>query len=189
MVNKLSILSKWLESKRINLTKPYIKGDVLDVGCGPATNYRSLKNKIGAYYGIEYDKKHVEKLKKMYPKAKFFSKDLDKDNLDLKKKFDTVVSLAVIEHIYNQKHFIEQLIKNLKPKGRLVLTTPTPFGNDIVHRFGAWIGLFSKVQGDDHIVLYNKKRFQLVAKDFNLRLVKYKSFQLGCNQMVIFQKK
>ncbi len=70
---------------------------------------------------------------------------------------------------------------------RLLVTTPTPFGNDIVHRLGAAIGLFAKAAADDHIVIYNRQRFEILAKEFDLKLERYESFGFGCNQLAILR--
>ena len=76
----------------------------------------------------------------------------------------------------------------MKPGGRLVITTPTNFGNDVVHRAGSLIGLFSKVARDDHISIFNRKRFEVFANECGLEVELYRFFQFGCNQLVILQK-
>ena len=58
----------------------------------------------------------------------------------------------------------------LKPNGRIVLTTPTVIGNDLVHRLGASVGLFSQDAQDDHIVIFNKRRFEVLANEVGLDL-------------------
>ena len=73
--------------------------------------------------------------------------------------------IAIIEHIWNQRFLFEQVLKNLKPSGKIVITTPTPFGNDFVHALGAKVGLFAKSAVDDHIMIYNKKRFKFWLKN------------------------
>ena len=72
-------------------------------------------------------------------------RNLGKDPLDLDRKFDVVLMVALIE----------QIIDHLKPGGKIVITTPTMFGNDIVHRIGAKFGLFSKSAVDDYVVTIN----------------------------------
>lgn len=183
------LLSSWLHKMRTNRVVSFIKGDVLDLACGPATGLGLAGDRINKYYGVEYDLKTVELLRVRYPEAKFFQKDLDEDFLDFDIKFDVILLIAVIEHIFNQKHLFKEIIKSLKPGGKIVMTTPTPFGNDIIHRFGGKLGLFSKVATDDHIVIFNKKRLQIVAKEFGLKIEKYQRFQLGCNQLVVLTKK
>ena len=181
----MALMSGYIRNQRLNAVKPYIKGDVLDIACGQANVLLHFGEKINNYTGIEFSETRVKELKSKYPTAEFFAKDLDEDDLMLSNKFDVILMIALIEHIYNQKHLFAQILKNLKPSGKIVITTPTPFGNDIIHRYGANLGLFSKAAADDHIVIYNKKRFQILAKDFRLSIDAYKRFQLGCNQLVV----
>lgn len=68
--------------------------------------------------------------------------------------------VAVIEHIWNQKFLLDQVVNILNPSGRLIITTPSPFGNDVVHAIGANLGLFAKSAVADHIVIYNRRRFK-----------------------------
>lgn len=185
----MGALSGWLQKRRTGLLGDYIEGDVLEIGCGSAITLDMYDSKIKGYVGIEYSADDVKKLKKKYPQAKFFQRDLDTDQLHLNKKFDTIISLAVMEHIFNQKFSFEELLKHLKPDGRIIITTPTPLGNDIVHRLGSRLGLFDREHHDDHIVIYNKERFGVLAQEFNAKIEKYKKFQLGCNQLVVIAKK
>jgi SAM-dependent methyltransferase len=185
----MGLLSKWLHNIRTKLVSPYVEGDILDVGCGPATNLLISQHKIKKYVGIEYDHSLVKELNEKYREASFCQKDLDLDNFDFDMKFDRVLLIAVIEHIFNQKHLLNECLKCLKPDGKIIITTPTIFGNDIIHRLGASIGLFSKDASEDHIIIYNKKRFEILANEFNLKIKKYKKFELGCNQLVILTRK
>ena len=70
----------------------------------------------------------------------------------------------------------------------MVLTTPTPFGNDVVHCLGAKVGLFSSVAADDHIAIFNRKRPEIFAGEFGLELVEHRTFQVGCNQVAVLQR-
>lgn len=76
----------------------------------------------------------------------------------------------------------------LKPSGKLIVTTPTPFGNDVVHAIGGSLGLFAKSAVTDHVVIYNRRRFKILENEFNLKLTKYKQFQFFCNQLAVFEK-
>lgn len=187
-VNKKYIFTKLIRDIRTDLVAPYVEGDVLDLGCGQASYLEICGNKINRYYGIEMNKDRVKILKDKYPDQKFFYKNLDEDKLDFDVNFDTIILVAVIEHLFNQKHVMQEIIKNMKKDSKLIITTPTPFGNDIVHVLGGMIGLFSKEAVADHIVIYNKLRFKMLAKEFNLKIEKYKKFEFGCNQLVIMSK-
>jgi cyclopropane fatty-acyl-phospholipid synthase-like methyltransferase len=40
------------------------------------------------------------------------------------KKYDLIIAVEVIEHLYSTRHFLEETKKKLKKKGLLILTTP-----------------------------------------------------------------
>ena len=183
----MALFSNYMTRIRLNKALPYVKGSVLDLGCGDARVLEYLANKIELYYGIEHTQQWIDKLKKRYPKNNFLCLDLDEDGLDIDTKFDTVLLLAIIEHIYNQKHLAKEILKKLKPDGKIIITTPTPFG-DWIHRMGSKFGLFAKSADDHHPVIYNKHRFGVLAKHFNLKIEKYKLFEFGCNQLVILTR-
>lgn len=186
------LLSPYLRNKRTSMISPYLQGDILDIGCGPARNLEVLKKNekpFSSYTGIELDPLLVDDLKLKFSAYDFFSVDLDTQVIPVSKKFDVIILLAVIEHIFNLKFLFSQLSDLLKPTGIIVLTTPTPFGNDVVHRLGASIGLFDREGGqDDHIVIFNQKRLQILGKEVGLTLKEYRTFQFGCNQLAVYQR-
>lgn len=186
------ILSNYLSKARSKKIIPFLKGNVLDIGCGQAANYRLSKEldlPIQSYTGIEYDPKRIKSLKIEFPEAKFFAVDLDKEEIPKEKQYDTILLLAVVEHIFNLKFLFEQIYDLLEDGGVVVITTPSPFGNDFVHKIGTMLGLFDKEGGqEDHIVIFNKKRLQILANEVGLVVDKYQRFQLGCNQLAVFKK-
>lgn len=185
----MGLLSKWLHKTRTHVVASYVDGAVLDLGCGEdATILKIVSGKIEKFYGIDIEQSIITQLNERHPKAKFFVRNLDEDNFNLDIKFDRILLVAVIEHLFNQKHLFKEILKYLKPSGKIIITSPTYFGNDIIHRWGSSIGLFSNDSNDDHIVIYNKQRFKILAKEFNLKIEKYEKFELGCNQLVILTK-
>lgn len=58
------------------------------------------------------------------------------ETLELGEGFDTVVAGEVIEHLANPGLFLERVKAHLKPGGRVVLSTPVPFG--LLHLLYAW---------------------------------------------------
>ena len=183
----IGILTPFIREQRKNRVKPYVHGDVLDLGCGQADFYDICKKKIISYHGIDGDPAVVARMKKKYPQATFSELDFDEDTFSLNKTFDTILMVGLVEHLYNQKHVMKEAKKYLKSNGIIVITTPTPLGNDIFHRIGSSLRLFSPAARDDHVVIYNKKRFQILAKDLDFKILKYRTFQFGCNQIVVLQ--
>jgi len=184
----MALLSKKLTQWRHEMIRPYIHGDILDLGCGEAVILKEFADSIDHYCGIEWSLKHIENVLKRFPEARMEQRNLDKDQFNLDKQFDVVLMVALIEHIWNQRFIFEQVIDHLKPGGKIVITTPTPFGNDIVHRIGARMGLFAQSAVDDHMVIYNKLRFLSLAREFDLKIEVYRTFQFFCNQLVVLEK-
>ena len=103
--------------------------------------------------------------------------------------FCAVPKAVVIWEIWvNLKHLGNGFTRALKPRGQVILTTPTPFGNDVVHRVGAMLGLFSQTAVDDHIVIFNRKRLEIFAKEAGMQLISHRLFQIGCNQLALLEK-
>ena len=168
--------------------RPFVHGDVLDLGCGPAVMLELCRDRTKSYCGVDRSAATIEKLRASHPESSFHQRDLDGEDLNLARQFDVVLMLALVEHIFNHKYLFEQAIRHLKPDGRIVITTPTYFGNDVVHRLGAAVGLFAKSAADDHIVIYNKQRFRILANELNLRLLHFKLFEFGCNQLAVLAR-
>ncbi len=181
----MPLLSEHIRNIRLDKVKPLIQGDVLDLGCGSALAKTRFAAQIRRYVGVERDKILVEGLTQKFPDAEFHVRDLDIDPLNFGTSFDTVLMLALIEHVFNQKQLLGEVVKSLKPGGKIIITTPTVFGNDVVHRIGSAFGLFAKTAVDDHIVIFNRKRLDILANEFGLRLAAYSKFELGCNQLAV----
>ncbi|WP_411817544.1 class I SAM-dependent methyltransferase [Hyphococcus sp. DH-69] len=184
----MGILSKHLSDARLAKIKPYIQGDLLDIGCQRGQLGQLVDDQITSYTGVDISADAISAARNENPHAQFVALNIDQDPLPFREEFDTIVMSALIEHIFNLRLLGEGLSQALKPGGRIVLTTPTPFGNDVVHRIGAMLGLFSKEAADDHIVIFNRKRCEIFAQEFGLKLADYKLFQMGCNQLAVLEK-
>jgi len=184
----MALMSRYLAEARIKRAGPYIEGDVLDLGCASGEILRDFGHCITSYTGVDYDERFIEELKTDNPGSTFLACNLDDESLEFDRAFDCVVMLAIVEHLFNQKLVFTQVRQLLRPGGRVVITTPTPFGNDVVHRLGAAIGLFAKSAVDDHIVIYNRHRFTILADEVGFEVERYESFQFGCNQFVVLAR-
>lgn len=184
-------LTNYLRRKRLAMVSDFLRGDVLEIGCGNASLFDAFggQSHIKSYTGMEHAPSTVEELRSRYPEARFIQGDLEALTWQLgEAQYDTIVGLAVIEHIWNQRSFFENLISLLRPGGRIVLTTPTPLGNDLVLTLAAKVGLVREDMISDHIVIYNKKRFIHVATEFEIDLIYYKKFQFCLNQVAVYSK-
>lgn len=103
---------------------PYIMGSVAEIGCGEGFGIGLLSPSANDYLAI--DKFHSTAVENYSndPKVHFRQMEvppftgLDEDF------FDVVVSFQVIEHIKNDREFIKEIWRILKPGGVAVITTP-----------------------------------------------------------------
>lgn len=174
------ILSPFLRLQRINAVKPYLRGKVLDYGCGSGKLASLISPE--SYWGYDCDENIIRVASTNYPDHHFQMKAPDFGQV-----FDTVVSLAVIEHVSNPKSFLDELIGFLKPdcQSRIILTTPYP-SFEKIHTTGAKLGIFSRHASEEHQILLNKKTIVDLAETCHIKLIDYHRFLWGANQLAIF---
>lgn len=175
-------LSPFLRRKRITAALPYLQGRVLDFGCGSGALAQWLPP--DRYLGMEIDHESIERAQ-----ANHLSHRFHHGNGGVDEKFDTVVSLAVIEHVRDPSDFLRTLSAYLSPgsDARIVVTTPHP-SMDWVHESGAKIGLFSWHASDEHEQLLGENELRIAGASAGLDLVVYKRFLLGANQIAVFRR-
>lgn len=103
--------------------KPFIKGNLLELGCGEGRGVELLAPLADSYVGIDKIKSIIDRLKEKYPDFTFmdgvFPPFPFEDN-----SFDTIVTFQVIEHVKDDEGFIKEIHRVLKPGGQALITTP-----------------------------------------------------------------
>lgn len=176
------LFSPWLRGQRINAVLPFIKGRVLDVGAGSG----ALAQWVGAdrYHGVEIDSASLHIARQACPRH-LFTVEMPRET----ELFDTIVALAVIEHVKDPAVFLEVLSRHLETHvdACIVISTPHPSA-DLVHTVGSRMGLFSRHAHEEHEQLLNRNRLDILAVAMGLRLALYRRFQFGMNQLAVFQR-
>lgn len=109
------------------LPQPLSGKRILDVGCGNgywSNRIRELGG--GEVIGIDASTQGIEIARSQYPGVRFeqvLMNDQILTDLD-SAPFDGVISVEVIEHIFDPRGFVKSCFQALKPGGTLVLTTP-----------------------------------------------------------------
>jgi len=178
-----AILSTYIQERRMEAAKPYLKGDILDLGCGYGHLIPYLVPDQD-YTGVDKNINIINLMRERYSNKEFICCDLEKESLASNHLFDTIVLLAIIEHLSEPKPFFSTLRKNLKPAGRIVFTTPTPLGH-FVHRKGSILGLFYAEAAKDHKTVFNRDRLNHILKDQGFRIIIYHTFLWGNNQLCV----
>ena len=164
---------------------PYLRGDVLELGCGSSPVITRLQPGQ-PYVGVDWRADAVGELRARYPRYEFYERDIDTQPLALPSRFDTVVLLAVIEHLRRPEHLFAQLCGVLRPGGRVVMTSPSAWGNRL-HGWGAQVGLFSREAADEHYSIFSRAGLEARIRPHGLALVAFRYFELGCNQLFVCQ--
>ena len=105
--------------------KPLNKLNILDIGCGGGLLCEPLKRLGGNMTGIDASKNNIEvaKLhaKEMGLKIEYIHSS--PENLKLKKKFEVILIMEVIEHVSNVDFFIEKCSSLINKDGIMFVAT------------------------------------------------------------------
>jgi SAM-dependent methyltransferase len=178
-----AVFSPFLQRLRFNTIQPFLVGDILDLGCGRAkiTAYLQTDQR---YVGVESTPQSMRYLRSHFPQHQFYMYDLDRDILEVPGQFDTILLVAVLEHLANPDNLMGQVPALLQPGGNLVITTPSPLG-DRVHRLGARFNLFSRAAVEDHEIIYTPATLEQLLAHHHFKLARYRPFLMGGNQLFI----
>lgn len=176
------LLSPFLRDRRIKAAYPYLKGKILDIGCGAG----HLAHYVDAnqYVGVDPDPVSLALARTQFPHHRFL---LLEDILT--ESFDTIIALAVIEHVPDPVSFLVSLRDRLtdSPDNRIVCTTPHPT-MEWIHRIGAKVGIFSRSANEEHEVLLDRKTLTETGENAKLELKHYSRFLFGANQIAVYAK-
>jgi len=179
MADQISgLLSPFLRAQRIRVARPYLRGSVLDFGCGVGVLGSYVRK--GDYTGVDIDRECVE----IAARNNIGHRCILESELVDSEQFDTIVSLAVIEHVADPAGMLQRFKSMLKPGGHIVLTTPNPL-LDAAHGLGARIGLFGEEAHQEHVSLLNSASIRDLARIVDLELSVYHRFLFGANQLVV----
>ncbi len=103
--------------------KPFINGDLLELGCGEGRGVELLAPLASSYTGIDKIKEVVDRLGAKYPDYTFsdgvFPPFPFEDN-----SFDSIITFQVIEHVKEDEDFVKEIYRVLKPGGVALMSTP-----------------------------------------------------------------
>ncbi|SCC79449.1 class I SAM-dependent methyltransferase [Saliniramus fredricksonii] len=176
------LFSPFLKNQRIRAARPHLSGRVLDVGCGSGSLAELVEP--DRYLGVEIDSASMTIARQLFPAHRFVG-ELPPPG----ENFDTVVALAVIEHVPHPGQFLCELAGRLADTAaaRIVCTTPHP-SLEWVHTIGARIGLFSRAANEEHETLLDRRALERVGREAGLTLATYQRFLGGANQLAVYAR-
>ena len=183
-------LIRYAMRRRNTIVKPYLKGSVLDIGCGGAF----LTNFIlpGSYVGVDGNQRLVQQLKEAKPAYEFYCINVDTREgafklASLNISFDIITLLAVVEHLNHPQIVFNACSLLMRDNGILAITTPTPLG-DSVGRLAARISSAGRKAMFPHVRLYTPQDLDGLLAPLKFKLIHYRKFLFGANQPFIYSK-
>lgn len=148
------------------------QGRVLEIGCGIAGIVPYLPEGV-EYIGTDISEYGLERAREIYKQPNVKFKVMSADSLAFKDSyFDFVIGFNVIEHYRKPKAVLDEILRVLRPGGRLVLTgpnldLPTSLSNGIRHR-SKWYKMYTKIlRLFDYIGrIFGYLRFRTIAENF-----------------------
>ena len=160
MIDSRMPLEKLLQKLRFARVKNILSGDVLDFGGNEGELSQFVQ---GEYTIVNYDHSPMSG-----------------------KKFDTIVLLAVIEHINVEDVYsiFNKFSNHLKKDGKIILTTPTPQSKWLLELL-AGLHILDKQNIEEHKHYWDQKDINDLAIKNGFKVIKYEKFQFGFNQFAI----
>lgn len=130
-INKDYIFTPYRVQRKMNFVKnniyPVNNMYILDAGCGfgeiIADIYQNFKDYNPVFTDCDISTPMINSAKKRFENAEYILSAVEDipfpDNT-----FDYVISVAVLAHVIDQKKAIREMVRVLKPCGKLIITTP-----------------------------------------------------------------
>jgi 2-polyprenyl-3-methyl-5-hydroxy-6-metoxy-1,4-benzoquinol methylase len=168
------------------MVEPYVRGRVLDIGCG----FTHLPDRLVAdqtYVGVDVVAEAVRLSQARYPQHAFYHCDVDRAPLSLPldgQAFDTILLMAVVEHLSSPREILRAVRPYLAPGGQLLLTTPSPLG-DWVHRAGSRVKLFYPEHVVQHVKIFGRRALLELLTDCGFEVAAFHYFEGWINQLAV----
>jgi SAM-dependent methyltransferase len=97
--------------------------DVLEAGCGEGYGADLIAAAARSVTAVDYDAATVAHVRARYPRVEVLAANLASLPA-ADSSLDVVVNFQVIEHLWDQPHFITECLRVLRPGGSLLISTP-----------------------------------------------------------------
>jgi ubiquinone/menaquinone biosynthesis C-methylase UbiE/uncharacterized protein YbaR (Trm112 family) len=98
---------------------------ILDVGCGSAWVVRHFAQSTTTVVSFDLSDKNTKEALSRYPGERHYAVTGDVYRLPFRENsIDAIISAEVIEHVPNIQAYLSNLIRVVKPGGRIILSTP-----------------------------------------------------------------
>lgn len=188
----MPLLSKWLTRARLSRVREHIGKNVVDLGCGYGELLDFLPANVNRVVLVDRSPERRSRIERRIEgkgiSAKFVLQDIEEDGWSHRMGYaDTVVMAAVLEHLKDPLAVLRQAYQLLEPGGNLIMTTPSPLGGKL-HWVGSLLRLTYPEAAAEHEAFYDQGGMQLLLSKSGFKIVHYRRFLLGLNQLIVARK-
>jgi 2-polyprenyl-6-hydroxyphenyl methylase/3-demethylubiquinone-9 3-methyltransferase len=153
---------------------------ILDTGCGGGSLvYHIYKMGFKNVYGFDISSSGIDLAKKSFPEleSNFFVHDVYDPDLpfEIPQKYDVIISMEVIEHLYSPKTYLKNITIWLKDDGYLILTTPFHgyLKNLLISLLNKFDSHFNPLAEGGHIKFFSKNTLCSLFKETGIKPLKF----------------
>ncbi|NPD45555.1 MULTISPECIES: bifunctional 2-polyprenyl-6-hydroxyphenol methylase/3-demethylubiquinol 3-O-methyltransferase UbiG [unclassified Lentimicrobium] len=161
------------------LIHPFLKNDsqVFEIGCGNGIVMKQFENTYHqSIAGCDLNQFAIDHIIEDL-KGTVYTYDIHDRHKDLLEKFDIIILFDVIEHIEDEKYFIESALAHLKKGGKLIINVPA-------HQ---WLySRYDKIVG--HLKRYNKKDINAIVNQIDGSSVNHKYWGFSLIPLLLVRK-
>lgn len=179
----MKTLDHFLQRWRYRVARPHIPSScrLLDVGGHDGSFLYYLKDKL--ILGICVDPLCASRTEGRFR----FVQARAADRLPLPEaSVDVVTLLAVLEHVQDKESLAAEIARVLRKGGRLVLTVPQPIVDDIL-KVLIRLRLADGMAAEEHHH-FEPRQVERIFSRYGFSLIRHTRFQLGLNNLFVFQK-
>jgi SAM-dependent methyltransferase len=154
---------------------------ILEIGCGNGEFLLKALSKTPNVTGIELNDKMVDICKNKG--LNVVNELLEAHKINNAGKYDMICAFQVLEHIYDVRQFLEDIIFCLKPGGKILLSTPN--NDEFYMEYDKYA---TKNLPPHHIGIWNAEAYKGVAKYLGLKVSNIQYTPAPSFKGVVFQK-
>jgi 2-polyprenyl-3-methyl-5-hydroxy-6-metoxy-1,4-benzoquinol methylase len=179
-------LDRFLQAWRFRKVAPFLRSSarVLDIGSADGALFRRYPG-VRAFVGVDPD---ADGTRRLAPNAQLL-RGVFPDVLQDDEPFDVISLLAVLEHVppTEQPRLAAECARRLTPGGVVVVTVPSPVVDTILALLKR-LHLIDGMSVEQHYGFDAHRTVDLFTSP-GLSLIKAKRFQLGVNNLFVFEKR
>lgn len=122
VMGEASTYNDWI----LDAIRPNLTGNIVELGAGIGTFSKKIADLGYSTTALDYNLEYLNKIKASNPKVEtiFFDAQAAKLPQSLKSKFDTLITLNVLEHLKDDDKAVDHIYQMLKENGQLVALVP-----------------------------------------------------------------